>query len=103
MMDWSQASVFELMVFGIGISMVLAIIAILAVMIFSVVWNGLKNAIRRHRRKKKTTVALSCGACQYNVEDGNFRRCEQFGVNISCAPVIYPGCSWGIEKKAVGR
>jgi len=100
-MDWSQASIFELTVFGAGILMILVAAAILTVTILSAVWNVLKNAVRRHRRKKKTTAALRCNVCQYNVEDGNFRRCEQFGVNISCAPVIYPGCSWGREKKAM--
>ena len=103
MMDWSQASTFELTVFGVGILMILVAVAILIVMISSAVWNGLEKAVRRHRRKKKTTAALRCDECEHNVEDGNFRRCEKFGVNISFAPVLYPGCSWGIEKETVER
>ena len=103
MMDWSQASTFESFVFGIGVMTCLVGITLLLAVIFSGLRAAIKSAVGRCKRKRKTTVAFRCDKCQHNVEDGNFRRCEQFGMNISCAPVLYPGCSWGIEKEAVKR
>lgn len=100
MMDWTQASVFEQAVFASGLLAIgLLSMAVISVILYTVgCW--VVDRFRRIKRKRKTTAALKCEICEYNVEDENCRRCERFGLNISTAPVRIPGCSWGKERKA---
>ncbi len=102
-MDWTQASLFELIALNLGVVVILLFVAVVIGGIFYAIGCCVMDRIRRIKRKRKTTEALRCEVCEHNVEDGNFRRCERFGVSITCAPVLVPGCSWGVEVKAVER
>ena len=103
MMDWAQASPMEQIWVGLGIIVWLLLVLGTVAVVLYVVGHSAMDAYRRVRRKRKTTAVLKCEACEFNVEDGNLRRCERFGQSISCAPVRELGCSWGMEKKAVKR
>jgi hypothetical protein len=102
-MDWSQASQLELIVFGEGILITcLLLVGIIGALAWCV-YDFTKEKVARIKRLKKTTRALRCDVCIHNVYDNrNFRECEKFGCSISFAPVICPGCSWGIEKQEGG-
>ena len=98
-MDWSQASWFECSVFGLGILSLCIMTAALAWVLFYCFHDFAKRKLARFKRIKKTTRALRCEICVYNVYDRNIRRCKRYGQSISGAPVVIPGCSWGVEKK----
>lgn len=94
-MDWTQASLFETLVFNVGI-LVIGLLAILVVGTFLwCLYCFASDEAERIRRRKKTTRALWCGKCCNNV-DG---KCKRFGLVIANAPVQRPGCSWGLERK----
>lgn len=94
-MDWTQASWFETSVFNVGI-LVVGLLAMLAVgVVLWCLYCFASDEVERIKRRKKTTRALWCGKCHFNV-DG---ECERYGHIIDRAPVQRPGCSWGIERK----
>lgn len=99
-MDWSQASDLEYVVFVLGIITICIMTIALVWVLFYCFHDFAKRKLARFKRIKKTTRALRCEICVYNVEDdGGLRRCERYDQSISGAPVVIPGCSWGLEKK----
>lgn len=99
-MDWSQASDLEYAVFGLGIITICIMTIALVWVLFLCLYNFANQKLARFKRMKKTTRALKCEVCVYNVKgDGSLRRCKRYDQSISGAPVVIPGCSWGVEKK----
>ena len=102
-MDWTQATFIEQIWVCLGFvaSLVFGVIILGGILYMAII--GIAEGFRYFKRRRKTTPALKCMLCAYNVEDGDFRRCERFDLNITNAPVRVPGCSWGIDKEKVKR
>lgn len=103
-MDWTQASQLELIVFGEGVlTTCLLLVGIIGALAWCV-YSFSMEKIAHIKRRRMTTRALRCDACDFNVEgevEGT-RRCERFGHSITGAPVRRPGCSWGMRWKDGG-
>lgn len=102
-MDWAQATPIEQFwfIFGAIVSIVFGVIILGGILYMAII--GIAEGYRHFKRKRKTTPALKCELCHYNVEGENSRWCERFDLNITNAPVRNPGCSWGIDKERIKR
>lgn len=97
-MDWTQASWFETSSFAVG-ALVLFLLAVLVIStVLYCAYAFARKKITRIMRLKKTTRALRCEVCEHEIENDGLKRCDRFDVSITFAPVMNPGCTWGIER-----